>query len=61
MSDLILVASENGVLILPRGRSQGIKKLIATMKSTGGDGRTALRGVQAADLGPARIARACQD
>ena len=32
VSDLIVVASGNDVLIMPRGRSQEIKKLIAAMK-----------------------------
>ena len=32
VSDLIVVASGNDVLILPRGRSQEVKKLIAAMK-----------------------------
>ena len=32
VSDLIVVASGNDVLIMPRGRSQDIKKLIAAMK-----------------------------
>ena len=32
ISDLIVVASGNDVLILPRGRSQEIKKLIEAMK-----------------------------
>jgi mannose-1-phosphate guanylyltransferase len=33
VSDLIIVASGNDVLILPRGRSQDVKKLIEAMKS----------------------------
>jgi mannose-1-phosphate guanylyltransferase/mannose-1-phosphate guanylyltransferase/mannose-6-phosphate isomerase len=33
VSDLIVVASGNDVLILPRGRSQDIKKLIEAMKA----------------------------
>ncbi len=33
VEDLVVVASGNDVLILPRGRSQDIKKLIAAMKS----------------------------
>jgi len=32
VSDLVVVASGNDVLILPRGRSQEIKKLIEAMK-----------------------------
>ena len=34
VSDLIVVASGNDVLILPRGRSQEVKKLIEAMKAT---------------------------
>ncbi|WP_081974393.1 mannose-1-phosphate guanylyltransferase/mannose-6-phosphate isomerase [Sphingomonas taxi] len=33
ISDLIVVASGNDVMILPRGRSQEVKKLIAAMKN----------------------------
>ena len=33
VSDLIVVASGNDVLILPRGRSQEVKKLIEAMKN----------------------------
>jgi len=32
VSDLIVVASGNDILILPRGRSQEVKKLIEAMK-----------------------------
>jgi mannose-1-phosphate guanylyltransferase/mannose-1-phosphate guanylyltransferase/mannose-6-phosphate isomerase len=35
VSDLIVVASGNDVLILPRGRSQEVKKLIEAMKEKG--------------------------
>ena len=35
VSDLIVVASGNDVLILPRGRSQEVKKIIEAMKSSG--------------------------
>ena len=35
VSDLIVVASGNDVLILPRGRSQEVKKLIEAMKTQG--------------------------
>ena len=37
ISDLIVVASGNDVLILPRGRSQEVKKLIEAMKATAKD------------------------
>ncbi|MEN2789786.1 mannose-1-phosphate guanyltransferase, partial [Sphingomonas oligophenolica] len=33
VEDLIVVASGNDVLILPRGRSQEVKKLIEAMKA----------------------------
>ena len=33
VEDLIVVASGNDVLIMPRGRSQEVKKLIAAMKN----------------------------
>ncbi len=34
VEDLIVVASGNDVLILPRGRSQEVKKLIEAMKDS---------------------------
>ncbi len=36
VSDLIVVASGNDILILPRGRSQEVKKIIEAMKTTSG-------------------------
>jgi mannose-1-phosphate guanylyltransferase len=33
VEDLIVVASGNDVLIMPRGRSQEVKKLIEAMKA----------------------------
>ena len=35
VSDLIIVATENGILILPRGRSQEVKRLLAEMNTHG--------------------------
>lgn len=35
VEDLIVVASGNDVLIMPRGRSQEVKKLIEAMKAHG--------------------------
>ena len=34
VSDLIVVASGNDILILPRGRSQDVKKVIAALANT---------------------------